>query len=263
MENDSENKQLLTVSEGESHRPEIYEKLSALFENKQTKVRFTKKNGEKCVERIGKTAYGDFIIMKKGSTRRGQLIDYDEYTDVVGLQKLPVKSVWNKQLTRAITMLEKSGLWTKMKDDMKIALQVGYDNINSILDKKYENTLEMPTDEVRKQEIERARAIDPRLVVIGEDGNEHVSDIVYEYSEPLKIKAMNFGYDNERKIGILKEAMAKKVAISLKGRTSYDVSLSYDPVKNEAIYAEEFKNCGNGYYYLALSATHAMFYEYD
>ena len=47
------------------------------------------------------------------------------------------------------------------------------------------------------------------------------------------------------------------------GRSSYDVSFSYDPKLQHAWYSEEYKNCGNGHYYLALDETHALFYEDD
>ncbi len=253
------------LKEMEEHKQRIYEKLSVLYEKRQRKVGFIKNNGEKCVERIGKTASGDFIIMIKGSTHRGHDINYKEYADVVELPSVPIDKVWGRQLAKAISMLEESGLWTDMKNEMKIALQVGYKNLHSILDVDLplNNPIGTPNSVLLEQEIERARAIDPRLISIKSSGKEYLNDIVYRYSYPLKIKAMNFGYDNQRKLAQLKEAIAKKQAITLTGRSSYDVSLTYDPVNNQAVYAEEFKNTGNGHYYLALSATHAMFYEDD
>lgn len=43
---------------------------------------------------------------------------------------------------------------------------------------------------------------------------------------------------------------------------SYDISLSLDE-KGRAFYAEEYRNCGNGHYYLALDARHAIHVEDD
>lgn len=44
---------------------------------------------------------------------------------------------------------------------------------------------------------------------------------------------------------------------------NYDVGFSYNPKQKKAWYSEEFKNCSNGHYYLALNNTHAFFIEND
>lgn len=46
-------------------------------------------------------------------------------------------------------------------------------------------------------------------------------------------------------------------------RTNYDVSFTYRPEKQKAWYSEEYKNCGNEHYYIALDANAALFVEDD
>jgi hypothetical protein len=75
---------------------------------------------------------------------------------------------------------------------------------------------------------------------------------------------MNFGrFTNNEQLKIIKEALKNKKETSASGRTNYDVSFSYNPTVQKAWYSEEFRGCGNGHYYLALDATHALFYEDD
>jgi hypothetical protein len=52
-------------------------------------------------------------------------------------------------------------------------------------------------------------------------------------------------------------------ALPILCRTSYDVHYTYNAKEKKAFYSEEFKDCGNGHYYLAIDNTHALFYEDD
>jgi hypothetical protein len=76
---------------------------------------------------------------------------------------------------------------------------------------------------------------------------------------------MNFGEEqlNQVKLMEIARALHSKQNISISGRTNYDVSFEYNAEKGMAWYSEEYKNCGNGHYYLALNGTHAIFWEDD
>ena len=77
------------------------------------------------------------------------------------------------------------------------------------------------------------------------------------------LKSMYFGYNNTGAKVCIKEALSKKEAIQVTGRTSYDVTFSYDPTYNTAYYAEEYKGCGNGHYYIAINENTALWCEDD
>ena len=70
-------------------------------------------------------------------------------------------------------------------------------------------------------------------------------------------------YQNEYVLARIKAALEHKVESRESARASYDVSFSYNPELSKAWYSEEYKGCGNGHYYLALDAAHALFYEDD
>ena len=76
---------------------------------------------------------------------------------------------------------------------------------------------------------------------------------------------MYFGkYDNARIKEEFKNALQNKTSYSSgRIRVNYDVTLEYDADKNMAWYSEEYKNCGNGHYYLAIGPTTALFCEDD
>lgn len=83
-----------------------------------------------------------------------------------------------------------------------------------------------------------------------------------------KIKKMVFHKGNNRQKTLriqskIKEAIEKKVEYKETSQNGYDVSFHYDPKLNKAWYSEEYKDCANGHYYLALNSTHAWFYEDD
>lgn len=74
---------------------------------------------------------------------------------------------------------------------------------------------------------------------------------------------MNFGARNTDILRDIALHMAHGIDFTANSRTSYDVSFSFNAQARQASYAEEFRNCGNGHYYLALDSTHALFYEDD
>jgi len=87
--------------------------------------------------------------------------------------------------------------------------------------------------------------------------------------KPAKVKKMHFGrkWLNDNKLAQIELNLKdkNKVTIWSDGRLTngYDVTFNYQPEDNKAWYSEEYRGCGNGHYYLALDATHALFYEDD
>jgi len=112
----------------------------------------------------------------------------------------------------------------------------------------------------------KIKEIEPKLIKISkETGEEYYNTIILQQLiYPLKIKKMNFDkYSNGDKSERIERAMQKRTQISIRGRTSYDISFEYDPEKNMAWYSEEYRDCGNGHYYLALNNKYAVFWEDD
>lgn len=77
-------------------------------------------------------------------------------------------------------------------------------------------------------------------------------------------KSMYFGkFWNPIKKQMIKDCMEKKESVRFSTRVNYDVSFEYNAEKNKAWYSEEYRNCGNGHYYLAIDCNTALFYEDD
>jgi hypothetical protein len=91
-----------------------------------------------------------------------------------------------------------------------------------------------------------------------------ISDYIDELSD-CRLKSMYFGkFANKEIKNEISCAMNEKRPYSTgRIRANYDVSFVYKPEGKKAWYSEEYKNCGNGYYYIALNATTALFIEKD
>lgn len=174
---------------------------------------------------------------------------------------------WEKDCRKVIQLLTESGLWPEIKDEFEMALRVGYDKLLQCkeADNCYDSNITWDEQQARK--TAKIKEILPELIHIGDDGKEHYEvDFLWHWAPPhqIKIKAMNFGkYQNEYVLARIKAALEHKVESRESARASYDVSFSYNPELSKAWYSEEYKGCGNGHYYLALDATHALFYEDD
>lgn len=95
-----------------------------------------------------------------------------------------------------------------------------------------------------------------------ESGNLDTS-YIWELSD-AQTKPMYFGKRvNARIKQEIKHALAMKTAYNYTGTVGYDVSYRYDPTKKGAWYSEEYRNCGNGHYYVAIDESCALFCEND
>ena len=154
-------------------------------------------------------------------------------------------------------MLDASGLWPSLVEDIETGLDIGYENILRAYGTSW-------NDEAT---LGGLLAIDSRLVNVSAEGNISLNtEIVWRMNSPAKIKKMFFGkrgvdlfYRNE-----IAYAMEHGETYSTpRLHAGYDVTFNYDPEHKKATYSEEYKGCGNGHYYLALNGTHALFYQDD
>ena len=74
-------------------------------------------------------------------------------------------------------------------------------------------------------------------------------------------------YDSSKDsiINSVKCAIANKKDIRFAWRNVYDNTLEIIGANDiyRGYYSEEYRNCGNGHYYLLFDATHAIYYEDD
>lgn len=163
---------------------------------------------------------------------------------------------WLKSWKKAEKMLEESGLWSDVLQNIKDGIEIGFEKIK----KAYEIDFNLP--KIEKETYQQERERETKLIKEIDERLEE-SFIRWTMSRPAVIKKMNFGYNNEAILEEIKQALKEKKEYSASGRNKYDISFNYSPEFNKAWYSEEYRNCGNGHYYLALNATHALFYEDD
>jgi hypothetical protein len=204
-----------------------------------------------------------FAVYAKRSRTRGYWYDQlgPEITAIEPIVSTPKDEAvkWEKSWRRALKMLEESGLWPEMKAEIEVALDIGYDKMQEAYQVYWENS------NTRENTVPAMKAIDPRLVATNDKGVEYAdTSIIWYMANPAKIKAMWFGkYQNIHCKQQVAEAMQNQTELHLSETAGYDVSFEYNPMKRKAWYSEEFRGCGNGHYYLALNATHALFSEDD
>lgn len=163
---------------------------------------------------------------------------------------------WKRRLKRAISLCRESGLWAE--------IAVVWDNLYKYvtLDEK-EKIYDMSWDN-REMAVAYCKEHYPFMIHTDRDAKEYLdTDYIWELSR-CELKSMYFGYYNTEEKEQIRKAISERRQYSTpRIRTNYDVSFDYNPENNKAFYREEYKNCGNGHYYLALNHSTAVFCEDD
>jgi hypothetical protein len=248
-----------------------YQDLEQVIENnRMVKVVVEYEQGGQSNHRLAKSICGDFMFMIKGRRRTGTRItvyDLDRIKSIRKINnKINLKLKWEKQIKRLIHILNDSGLWQHWKKYAEIALDIGYDNMKKAHELSWQHFEDLSYGQQELKRAENVKQIDSRLVGTNEEGKTYmVNEIIWNFSHIPKIKKMYFGkYQNESILNEISNAIDNNKEYNTGTiRAGYDVSFSYNPESKKAWYSEEFKDCGNGHYYLALSKTHAIHYEDD
>jgi len=216
-------------------------------------------DGNKIKFRLFKTSDNIVGYFRKGSRKRGYRLENQNLLDILPITHYKQNDKkWQDGWKKVRARLEASGLWKNLISEINIALDIGYDKMQDLY-KKYWDI----QDEAEK--LAYIKQVDTRLIDTNDEGKEYIkSSIIWSYAKLPKVKKMYFGkYKTPHILEQIQKAMESKTKTSQYGRASYDISFEYNPEKNKAYYSEEYKGCGNGHYFLALDATHCLFYEDD
>ncbi len=255
-----------------------FEQVLTLPKYDKIKAKIIYKNGETSDSKISNEGKSLFIYAK-GKKRFGlRFYDFAQFSSIEIKENKPENKAekWLKSWTRVKNILEISGLWQDLLKDVKTALDIGYDKIQLAskqdgVDNTDENKKELEYGENNRINAEKIKEIDKRLIGYN-DKNEiyALSSILWYMVYPARIKKMYFGKNKNSEI-LLEIANALKNNVEMStgndgnsyNGQSYDTTFSYNPKSKKAWYSEQYRNCGNGHYYLALNSTHALFYEDD
>lgn len=220
-------------------------------------------------QRAVKVNDNTIFVFSKGSRKYGDYFSLDQFTRYydfeIKISKAESKTEqWHKRLARAVKCLNESGLWTNIKTIFENLLTITYEEKQAITQKYW------ATDRFGKDRTEYNKFIaeikekHPFMIGTNDLGEEIIkSDYIYEISE-CQLKSMYFGkWHNTQEKMTIKKMIEEHKDYKTWARTNYDTSFQYSAEKQMAWYSEEYKNCGNGHYYLALNESTAVFCEND
>jgi hypothetical protein len=158
-------------------------------------------------------------------------------------KQTPVEKL-RKNLNKVIKYLDASGLWSNINSTLKTIASFDDEQLNNVITLDYSEFNKFITD-----------------------NKMHLS---YDELWSLingKIKSINYdACDKEWVSKNFANAIANKTRYSWRWTKGYDNSIecscSEDGIMM-AWYSEEYRGCGNGHYYLAIDAKHALFVEHD
>ncbi len=238
------------------------------------------------VLRVMKEESGDVFVFSKGKSRRGWRKSKDDFCRLYTLKEVKPNNnmknaKWHQRIQKAIACLESSGLWQNCEDGTDFLVYFknldkmtweDKETINSLhcnVKRQYHTIGESKEEELRinehnRKEVKRVYGdfVDKYPFIFPEDGSVD-TDYLWDFSD-VRLKTMNWGCHEGYHKELIENALADKRSYST-GRVivKYDNSFEYNAEKNKAWYSEEYRNCGDGYYYLALDANTAIYYDKD
>lgn len=184
------------------------------------------------------------------SRRRGHYLNTDGIVKIEPKEK-PVVDIVKKTrkfLIKVCKYLEASGLWPDVLSDFKCLLNAD----DEILKQMLSGTLSW----TEEYEMCKSIGMDVRF-----GGIDDLRTTVEK-----GIKSINYyKWDKETTASKFAEAIANKEEWSHAWRKGYDNSISCRMYNGRMVahYSEEYKNCGNGHYYIVIDVNHAIFGEDD
>ncbi len=224
------------------------------------------------------------FVFSNGSRKWGGTWTVEDFIEAFTVNvkaKVDEATAWERRVKNVIKKLDASGLWPHIKKEFEELLEIGFERRAALKDvywnREDDNLRKLMDAIIHKEDgaVERYNAAFERLYgkfmneipFAFRKGNRGVWDVrtcfLYEMSE-ARTKSMYFGkWRNADIKAAIADALANKRKYSAEARTSYDVRFSYDPENDSAYYSEEYKDCGNGHYYIAIDGNTALFCEDD
>lgn len=209
-----------------------------------------------------KETESNYFIFAKGKSRYGYRHMINEDFPVIYEADSDKAKKWENRVKTVIKRLEQSGLWQELKEQYKNLLSLGYQNRQRI--KEIDGATACNGNSADNEEIKALAEQYPFILVENSQGEKRLDTFyIWDMSECIT-KSMYFGqWNNEQTKQAIKEHLNSGTRYSTHAYTNYDVSFEYNPESKKAWYREEYKDCGNGHYYLALDNSLALFCEND
>ncbi len=212
--------------------------------------------------RLFVSSEGILCQFKKGSKKWGYPIDPELLMKISSLtpydQKTDGVKIFRRNLEKIIKHLSASHLWPQILEDAK-ALQ----KIDDALIQEWAN-------KSRRELYETSRDLRDNGILPEQTEQTYDCGLTCELFANLfdakSIKTINYhSWGKEMDIEKFAKAISNREHYNYSWHKGYDNSIGVrdDSGVLKAWYSEEYRGCGNGHYYLALSATHAIFHSDD
>lgn len=229
------------------------------------KFKVTDRQGKTTVRRMF-VAGNNLAEYDKNSKKWGHRLygDWNDWTQVVPVMGLSGYDMFHRNTTKAAQLLANSGMWPVMQRQMAALASLDIASYNELMEiynqwhRSFEDDLQN-----KFRDYFTSRMLEP-------------ADIYHFKQLSNKGQIITVPYDSYFKqvyIGDLNDIIAKAKSDdepintkSFSWRGSYDYSIEIRKDKDGVLkgwYSAEYKNCGNGHYYLLLDASHAIYYEDD
>ena len=201
---------------------------------------------------------GTYFVFAPRKRRLGWRYTPEEF-DMYFVQKAAPdeNEQWHSRIRTAMKKLNDSGLWPGLSDFLVTLLDLDWNDLKQMR-KEYWN---------RKYNSKPYQSKWAEKYPFAYEENEEGTYLKWEYVEEradCRLKSMYFGRDNTWIKNNIKSSLDSRTDYrTLRIPCTYDVSFEYSADKNKAWYSEEYKNCGNGHYYIALDHNTALFLEDD
>lgn len=232
-----------------------YKKFEAKEVSTGRKVRCMKKEADSVfVYRKGARRYGYWYTVENFCRRYELILEKDETT------------AWRRRMKNVVKALSESGLWPEIRERFEnmLAWGITWEEKREIASLYWDNHWKENIPAEAEEKITGYSKKYPGIVYKNEDGKWYFdTDYLFEMSACIT-KSMYFGkWNNRQEKDIIAQRLRDKQDYSCSHRVSYDVSFEYKADKNMAWYSEEYRDCGNGHYYLACNNSVALFCEDD
>ena len=176
-----------------------------------------------------------------------QMEKWDSLTKVNKGNKTDLVKRMRKRAESGVAMLNESGLWDDIKKELLKFLGLSDDDIK----RDFVDGDIYETYRSKKYDWLSCYQVFSSLKAKKCWKNPSFDKYAYLYKEHV--------------INSVKCAIADKKSIRFNWRNVYDNTLEIIGTNGiyRGYYSEEYRNCGNGHYYLLFDATHAIYYEDD
>lgn len=201
-------------------------------------------DGTKVENRMFISANDKICVFKSRSRTSGYPISLMNVKDIYLKNQNEEIELCRRNLKNVVKYLTASGLWQKQLNGARYLLSLS-DNELKALAYDYNYVF---NDELKAQGIDFF-GVDCFCDLFGK-----------------KIKTINWEADEkEYQTNNISRAIKEKINYRYRWRKNYDnkIELNFDNNEPRGWYSEEYKNCGNGYYYYLLDEKHVLFGEKD